>query len=128
MNATDVHTDEALNLIFRALADPTRRRIIQRLADGPATVNELVAPFDLSQPTVSNHIKVLEQAGLVTRARDGQCRPATLNPEPLETAIRWIGGYCACWENNFDNLAESARELQRKLETDGGQDDEPDRP
>ena len=82
-----------LDRVFAALADPTRRAMLARLADGEATVNELAAPFALSQPAVSKHLKVLEAAGLVTRGRNAQTRPARLAPGALAEAARWIGGY-----------------------------------
>jgi DNA-binding transcriptional ArsR family regulator len=87
-----------LDRVFSALADPTRRAILARLASGEATVNELVAPFELSQPTISKHLKVLERAGLVSRGRTAQFRPVCLNAAPLAQAARWLGGYRACWE------------------------------
>jgi DNA-binding transcriptional ArsR family regulator len=87
-----------LDRVFSALADPTRRAILARLASGEATVNELVAPFELSQPTISKHLKVLERAGLVSRGRTAQFRPVCLNAAPLAQAARWLGGYRAFWE------------------------------
>jgi DNA-binding transcriptional ArsR family regulator len=87
--------------VFAALADPTRRAILSRLAHGEATVNELVAPFALRQPTISKHLKVLEGAGLVTRGRQAQFRPVRLNPEPLAGAAQWLGGYRRFWEENI---------------------------
>lgn len=107
-------TFEQLDLIFGALADPTRRAILARLADGDATVNELVAPFDLSQPTISKHLKVLERAGLVTRGRDAQFRPSRLNAVPLAGAVHWLGDYRRFWEESLDQLDEYAKELERK--------------
>jgi DNA-binding transcriptional ArsR family regulator len=103
-----------LDLIFSALADPTRRAILARLAQGEASVNELVAPFALSQPTISKHVKVLEGAGLVTRGRDRQRRPVRLNPAPLEQAAGWIGDYRAFWEASYDRLADYVETLKTK--------------
>jgi DNA-binding transcriptional ArsR family regulator len=105
---------EQLNRVFGALADPTRRAILARLADGTATVNELVEPFHLSQPTISKHLKVLELAGLVVRGREAQYRPVRLNPAPLQRAARWIGDYRRCWEESLDQLEVFAKDLQRK--------------
>lgn len=102
---------DQLDQVFAALADPTRRAILARLARGDATVNELVVPFELSQPTISKHIKVLERAGLVSRGRTAQFRPVRLNATPLERAAQWIGGYRSFWEVNLDNLGAYAREL-----------------
>ena len=106
-----------LDLVFGALADPTRRAILARLAEGQATVNQLVEPFDLAQPTISKHLKVLEAAGLVTRGREQQFRPVRLNPVPLRDAMGWIGTYRQFWEESFDQLADYVKELQRREET-----------
>lgn len=103
-----------LDLVFGALADPTRRAILSRLADGQATVNELVEPFKLTQPTISKHLKVLEGAGLVSRGRDAQFRPVKLNPAPLKEAAQWIGDYRRCWEESLDALEAYVKELQGK--------------
>lgn len=104
---------EHLDLVFGALADKTRRAILRRLADGERSVMELVAGFDLSQPAVSKHLKVLEGAGLVSRERDGQFRPVRLNPEGLETAATWLGHYRQFWEDSLDQLEVYVKELQR---------------
>src|SRR5687768_1342244 len=101
MNA---RSNEALDNVFGALADPTRRAILSRLMQGEATVNELVAPFDLAQPTISKHLKVLERAGLISRGREAQFRPVRLNAEPLAQAARWLGSYSQFWEDSFDRL------------------------
>ena len=103
-----------MDLVFGALADPTRRAILARLADGEATVNELVAPFALSQPTISKHLKVLEGAGLVSRGRNAQFRPVRLNAKPLAEAARWIGDYRRFWEENLDQLEAYVKDLQAK--------------
>jgi DNA-binding transcriptional ArsR family regulator len=105
---------EQLDLVFAALADPTRRAILARLADGEATVNELVAPFDLSQPTISKHLKVLERAGLVSRGREAQFRPVRLDATPLEGAALWLGDYRRFWEESLDRLDVFVKELKRK--------------
>jgi DNA-binding transcriptional ArsR family regulator len=105
---------ENLDRVFTALADPTRRAILARLTLGEATVNELVAPFDLRQPTISKHLKVLEAAGLVARGRAAQFRPVRLNAAPLAGAARWIGDYRRFWEESLDQLGDYVKQLQRK--------------
>ncbi len=105
---------QQLDHVFSALADPTRRAILTRLADGEATVTELVALSDLSQPTVSKHLKVLERAGLVSRGRNAQFRPVRLNPAPLAGAAQWLGNYHGFWEGSLDRLDVYVKELQRK--------------
>lgn len=107
-------TPQQLDAVFAALADPTRRAILARLAAGEATVNELVAPFRLSQPTISKHLKVLEGAGLVSRGRSAQTRPVRLNAAPLEGAAQWIGDYRRFWEESLDQLEAYVKTLQRK--------------
>ena len=103
-----------LDRVFGALADPTRRAILARLADGEATVNELVALSDLSQPTISKHLKVLERAGLVSRSRDAQFRPVRLNAAPLAGAAQWLGDYRGFWEESLDQLDAYVKDLQRE--------------
>ena len=103
---------DPLSLTFSALADPTRRLMLERLARGPATVTELAEPFTLSMPTISKHLKVLEHAGLIERGREAQWRPAQLNPEPLKDASEWLERYRENWEENFDRLEEYIRKLQ----------------
>ncbi|MBX9587926.1 MAG: metalloregulator ArsR/SmtB family transcription factor [Hyphomonadaceae bacterium] len=105
---------QPLDRVFAALADPTRRAILARLAAGEATVNELVAPFDLSQPAISKHLKVLEGAGLVSRGRSAQTRPVRLNAAPLERAAQWIGDYRRFWEESLDQLDAYVKVLNRK--------------
>jgi DNA-binding transcriptional ArsR family regulator len=107
-------TAEQLDLVFAALADPTRRAILARLAAGEATVNELVAPSDLSQPTISKHLKVLERAGLVARGREAQFRPVRLEAAPLAGAARWLGDYRRFWAESLDRLDVYVKELKRK--------------
>jgi DNA-binding transcriptional ArsR family regulator len=97
-------TAERLDATFAALADPTRRAIIARLASGEASVNELAAPFDMSQPAISKHLKVLERAGLISRGRDAQRRPRKLEPKPLAEATAWLEKYRRFWEGSFQNL------------------------
>jgi DNA-binding transcriptional ArsR family regulator len=96
-------TDQ-LSVVFGALADPTRRAILARLADGPATVNEIAEPFEISLQAVSKHIQVLEHAGLATRTREAQRRPVHLNPDALEALTAWIDGYRLAHEQRFRRL------------------------
>jgi DNA-binding transcriptional ArsR family regulator len=93
-----------LDATFAALADPTRRAILARLARGEASVNELAEPFDMSQPAISKHLRVLERAGLISRSRDRQRRPCRLEAKPLAEANRWLEAYRRIWEANFDRL------------------------
>ena len=102
----------ALDATFAALADPTRRAILARLADGEATVTELAAPFDMSQPAISKHLKVLERAGLITRGREAQRRPRKLEPRPLAEATDWIERYRKIWEANYKRLDAVLEELK----------------
>jgi DNA-binding transcriptional ArsR family regulator len=103
-----------LDLVFGALSDTTRRAILARLAEGRASVKQLVELFELTQPAVSKHVKVLERAGLVSRSRDGQLRPCRLEAAPLRTAAGWIGGYQRFWEASLDNLDAYVKGLQRR--------------
>ena len=95
---------DPLSLIFSALADPTRRQILARLADGELTVTQLAEPLKMSQPAVSKHLKVLERAGLIVRGRDAQWRPAKLQAAPLKEAAQWVDQYRQHWEESFDRL------------------------
>lgn len=105
---------EQLDRVFSALADPTRRAILARLAQGEATVNEVVARFDLSQPAISKHLKVLEGAGLVSRGRSAQFRPVRLNAGPLAGAAEWLGDYRRFWAESLDQLEVYVKEMKRK--------------
>ena len=108
---------ERLDATFAALADPTRRAILARLASGQASVTELAEPFALSQPAISKHLKVLERAGLISRGRDAQRRPRRLEARPLAEATRWLEGYRRFWEGNFrrlDALLEEMKSGQNK--------------
>ena len=107
-------TGYTLDATFAALADPTRRAILARLAEGDATVTELAAPFDMSQPAISKHLKVLERAGLITRGREAQRRPRTLEPKPLAEATDWIERYRKVWEANFKRLDAVLQEMKTK--------------
>jgi DNA-binding transcriptional ArsR family regulator len=101
-----------LDLTFAALADPTRRAILARLAKGEASVNELVEPFALSQPAISRHLKVLETAGLVTRGRDAQRRPVRIEAGPMAEAVGWLETYRKFWEQSYSRLDGLLSELQ----------------
>ena len=106
-------TGARLDATFAALADPTRRAILARLAEGEATVNELAEPFPITVQAVSRHLKVLEAAGLITRGRAAQLRPSRLRGEPLAEAATWLADYRRFWEEGFDELAEVLRAEQR---------------
>ncbi len=103
---------DRLSATFSALADPTRRAILARLALGERTVSELAEPFAMSGPAVSKHLKVLERAGLITRGREAQWRPCKLDPLGLKTVDDWLGDYRLLWNERFDRLDEYLRELQ----------------
>jgi DNA-binding transcriptional ArsR family regulator len=103
-----------LDATFAALADPTRRAILARLATGEATVNELAAPFSMSQPAISKHLKVLERAGLISRGHDAQRRPRRLEAQPLAKASEWLERYREFWEGNFQRLDALLHNLQVK--------------
>lgn len=103
---------DTLDATFAALADPTRRAILARLATGDATVTELAAPFAMSQPAVSKHLRVLERAGLVSRGRDAQRRPCRLVAEPLRTATDWLADYRDYWEASYQRLDALLDDLQ----------------
>ena len=109
---------DALSATFAALSDPTRRALLTRLARGNATVKELAAPFDLSLPAISKHLKVLERAGLVTRGKEAQWRPVQLRARPLREAAGWLETYRELWEQRFDRMAEYLEELQQRRKED----------
>ncbi len=109
MTATD-----RLDAVFSALGDPTRRAIVARLATGEATVMELAEPFDMSQPAISKHLKVLERAGLISIGQDAQRRPRKLEPERLSEAVDWIERYREVWAANFERLDALLEELKAK--------------
>src|SRR6476659_2686966 len=104
---------DTLSLTFAALADPTRRAILARLADGEATVNEVAEPFDMSLQAVSKHLKVLESAGLISRRQHAQYRPCRFEAAPMDDAIEWIGRHRTIWTERFDRLDEHLRNIQR---------------
>lgn len=108
-------TDDAhLDIAFSALAHPTRRAILSRLSKGAATVNELAEPFEATLPAISQHIRVLEAAGLITRSKEAQFRPCTLNPEPLEAVTRWTDQCRQVWEHRFDAMDGVIQEMKDK--------------
>ena len=101
-----------LDAVFAALADPTRRAILTQLTRGDASVNEIASPFEMSQPAISKHLKVLERAGLVRRAKDQQRRPAQLQAAPMKEAVKWLEDFRAFWTSSFDQLDHLLDELQ----------------
>jgi DNA-binding transcriptional ArsR family regulator len=122
-----VTTDDQLDAVFGALADPTRRSILARLTRGEATVAELVAPFGMSQPAISRHLKVLERAGLITRTRRATARLSHLRAKPLQDATEWLTAYHEFWEERYERLDEVLAALQehdtdRSLDPDPGSD------
>jgi DNA-binding transcriptional ArsR family regulator len=105
--------EDQLSVIFAALADPTRRAILARLADGDATVTELAEPFSISLPAISRHLKVLEHAGLISRSRSGQWLSSTLEAAPLKEATDWMERYRQFWDASFDRLDAHLRRVQQ---------------
>jgi DNA-binding transcriptional ArsR family regulator len=120
-----IETD-ILSTTFAALADPTRRAILARLAQGQATVTELAAPFDLSLPAISKHLRVLQRARLIEQGRQAQWRPCRLNPAPLRDVAVWIGQYRRHWEESFERLDAYLRELDDDQEQDKEEHDDRD--
>src|SRR5215217_5989989 len=112
---------DRLNSTFAALADPTRRAILARLASGEASVSELAEPFEMSLPAVSKHLKVLERAGLIARGRQAQWRPCRLEAAPLREVADWVEHYRPFWEESFDRLEDYLHELQREQDEHGEQ-------
>jgi DNA-binding transcriptional ArsR family regulator len=113
-----------LSVTFAALADPTRRAILARLAQGEASVTELAKPFDLSLPGVSKHLKVLQRAGLITQSRNAQWRPCRLEPARLKEASEWVGEYRGFWDESFQRLDEVLQDLiQKEQHDDEGRED-----
>jgi DNA-binding transcriptional ArsR family regulator len=108
-----------LSAIFSALADPTRRAILARLAAGEASVGELAKPFEMTLPAVTKHLKVLQRAGLITQGRKAQWRPCRLEAGPLKDVAEWVEGYRRHWEESFDRLADYLQELQAEENTHG---------
>jgi DNA-binding transcriptional ArsR family regulator len=112
--ATTQALEGKLDAAFAALADPTRRGIVSRLAQGDATVSELAAPFAISLPAISKHLKVLERSGLITRGRDAQFRPCHLEVEALDQTLDWISAHRRIWDERFDKLDARLRDLQQR--------------
>jgi DNA-binding transcriptional ArsR family regulator len=112
-------SQDRLSTTFAALSDPTRRAILARLALGEMTVAELAAPFEISGPAISKHLKVLERAGLIARGREAQWRPCRLKAAPLKEVADWVGRYRRFWEQSFDRLDEYLRTLQAKEKRSG---------
>jgi DNA-binding transcriptional ArsR family regulator len=106
--------DDSLSLTFAALANSTRRAILERLAEGEATVNELAEPFDMSLPAISKHIKVLERAGLITQGKKAQYRPCTIEVTPLKEVSMWTEQYRHIWESSFDRMDDYINQLYNK--------------
>lgn len=115
-------TSDPLSTTFQALADPTRRAILARLAQGEASVSDLAEPFEISLPAISRHLKVLEQAGLVSRTREAQWRPCQLKAGPLKEAAGWIDHYRRFWDASFERMDEYLAELQAKEAQDNDRD------
>ena len=113
--------NDHLSATFSALADPTRRAILARLASGECSVTELAEPFAISMPAVSKHLRVLERAGLIARGREAQWRPCRLRPAPLKDVADWIERYRATWEQRFDRLEVYLQELKAKEQRHGRQ-------
>ena len=108
-----MNSEDQLSMVFAALADPTRRAILARLADGDATVSELAEPFSISMPAISRHLKVLERAGLISRSRSGQWRSSSLQATPLKEATDWMERYRVFWDASFDRLDAHLRRVQQ---------------
>lgn len=113
-----ISDDDRLSQIFAALSNSTRRALLERLAEGEATVNELAEPFDMSLPAISKHIKVLERAGLVTQGQKAQYRPCTIDVTPLEEVSRWTERYRPLWEERFDQMDDYINQLKDKEQND----------
>ena len=107
-------TNDQLSMTFAALADPTRRAILARLASGEASVTQLSEPFEMTMPAISKHLKVLERAGLIARGRDAQWRPRRLQPAPLKEVASWVEHYRRFWEESFDRLDAYLQELKHE--------------
>jgi DNA-binding transcriptional ArsR family regulator len=122
----DTQQQDPLSATFAALADPTRRAILARLADGEASVKELAAPFDMSQPAISKHLRVLEKAGLIERGRQAQWRPRRLRAGPLREIADWVSQYRRHWEESFERLDAYLRDVQARQEQGNGDDDDRD--
>jgi DNA-binding transcriptional ArsR family regulator len=111
---------DQLSATFAALADPTRRAILARLASGDCSVTELAEPFEMSMPAVSKHLRVLERAGLIARGREAQWRPCRIEAAPLKAVAEWTERYRQIWEQHFDNLENYLQQMQAKEKKHGG--------
>jgi DNA-binding transcriptional ArsR family regulator len=120
----DMQTSDPLSVTFAALADPTRRAILARLAQGEASVKDLAAPFDMSQPAISKHLRVLERAGLIEQGRQAQWRPRRLQAGPLREVAGWVNQYRRHWEESFERLDTYLREVGETQEQGHGDDDD----
>jgi DNA-binding transcriptional ArsR family regulator len=120
----DMQPTDQLSTTFAALADPTRRAILARLANGEASVKDLSAPFDMSQPAISKHLRVLQRAGLIEQGRQAQWRPRKLRAVPLRDIALWLDLYRRHWEGSYDRLDEYLQDLQQAQEHDHGDDDD----
>ena len=114
----------SLSLTFAALADPTRRKILAILVDGERTVTQLAEPFEITQPAISKHLRVLERAGLIVRGREAQWRPAKLQAAPLKEASDWVEQYRQNWEESFDRLGAYLQSMQAEKQENEGKEDE----
>jgi DNA-binding transcriptional ArsR family regulator len=119
--ATTATAGDGLSTTFAALADPTRRAILARLASGECSVTELSAPFEMSMPAISKHLRVLERAGLIARGREAQWRPCRLRPAPLKDVSEWVERYRATWEHRFDRLENYLQDMKAKEKRHGRQ-------
>jgi DNA-binding transcriptional ArsR family regulator len=117
---------DTLSTTFAALSDPTRRAILARLAGGEASVKDLSAPFEMTQPAISKHLRVLERAGLIERGRQAQWRPRRLRAEPLREIADWVSQYRRHWEDSFDRLDDFLRDVQARQEHESGDHDDRD--
>jgi len=117
---------DTLSTTFAALSDPTRRAILARLATGDASVKDLSAPFEMTQPAISKHLRVLERAGLIERGRQAQWRPRRLRAEPLREIADWVSQYRRHWEDSFDRLDAYLRDVNQRQEQEQGGDDDRD--
>ncbi|HYH92621.1 MAG TPA: metalloregulator ArsR/SmtB family transcription factor [Candidatus Saccharimonadales bacterium] len=119
-------TSDPLSITFAALADPTRRAILARLAEGEASVKDLAEPFDMTQPAISKHLRVLERAGLIEQGRQAQWRPRRLRAGPLREVSDWVSQYRGHWEESFERLDAYLREVNEQQEQHDGDDDDRD--
>jgi DNA-binding transcriptional ArsR family regulator len=122
----DMHQPDPLSATFAALADPTRRAILARLAEGEASVKDLSSPFEMSQPAISKHLRVLERAGLIEQGRQAQWRPRRLRAGPLRDAADWVIQYRRHWEESFERLDAYLRDVQDRQQQEQGDDDDSD--